>query len=184
MTRVAVLYATSEGHTRTVAFRVVERLARLDVVAEAHDVGSPDALVALDASEAVILASSIHVGAHQPQFVAFVKQNRELLDARPTLLLQVSLTARAHGDEAHQQIEGFEKAFEEAAGWHPGRWEPVAGAVPYRQVGPLKRWFMRFVMGRVGGPTDTSVDHVFTDWDALDAAIARFAEEVGVISAA
>jgi menaquinone-dependent protoporphyrinogen oxidase len=178
MTRVAVLFATSEGHTRTIAHRAARALAQLGLNAEAHDVGEPSAGAALEGSDAVVLASSIHVGEHQARFVRFVAAHRAALDARPTLLLQISLTARDHDDEAHRQVEAFERTFEEAAGWRPGRWEPVAGAVPYQRVGLLKRWFMRFVMGMVGGPTDTSTDHVFTDWQALDEAVTRFARDV------
>lgn len=178
MHRIAVLFATSEGHTRTIAHHVVGLLTQRGVPAEAHEVSSDGALAALDASTAVILAASIHVGEHQRRFVQFVREHRELLDARPNLLLQVSLTAAEDDDEARAQVAAFEKAFEEAAGWRPAHWEPVAGAVLYRQLGLVRRYMVRLVMGMVGGPTDMSKNHVMTRWPALDAAVGRFVDEV------
>jgi menaquinone-dependent protoporphyrinogen oxidase len=44
----------------------------------------------------------------------------------------------------------------------------------YTQYGPVLRWIAKFVSKRRGGPTDTSQDHEFTDWKAVD----RFAERL------
>lgn len=184
MTRIAVLFATSEGHTRTIAHHLVGLLAQREVSAEAHEVGGEGALLALDEATAVILAASIHAGAHQRRFVDFVRDHCELLDARPNLLLQVSLTAAESDEEARARVAAFETTFEEAAGWQPARWEPVAGAVLYRQLGFFRRYMVRLVMGMVGGPTDMSQDHVLTRWPGLDAAVERFVDEVRAGAAA
>jgi menaquinone-dependent protoporphyrinogen oxidase len=44
----------------------------------------------------------------------------------------------------------------------------------YTQYGPLLRWITKVMSKRRGGPTDTSRDHEFTDWKAVD----RFAERL------
>jgi menaquinone-dependent protoporphyrinogen oxidase len=54
---------------------------------------------------------------------------------------------------------------------------PVAGALLYRQYGVLVRMMMRLIAGRVGASTDTSRDHDYTDWDAVD----RYADEVATL---
>ena len=49
-----------------------------------------------------------------------------------------------------------------------------AGALRYSRYGWLKRRLMRSIARREGGDTDTSRDHVYTDWDAVD----RFAVDI------
>jgi menaquinone-dependent protoporphyrinogen oxidase len=49
----------------------------------------------------------------------------------------------------------------------------VAGALLYTQYGLLKRFIMKLIVKRQGGSTDTSVDHEYTDWAALQ----RFVDE-------
>ena len=41
------------------------------------------------------------------------------------------------------------------------------GKLAYTQYGFVKRWFMRRIAEREGGPTDTSRDHDLTDWPAV-----------------
>jgi menaquinone-dependent protoporphyrinogen oxidase len=51
---------------------------------------------------------------------------------------------------------------------------PVAGALLYRQYGAIVRLVMRFIAMQTGATTDTSRDHEYTNWEALD----RFADEL------
>ena len=54
------------------------------------------------------------------------------------------------------------------------RVQPIAGALLYQEYGLLKRLVMRMIAKRAGGDTDTSRDHVYTDWEALE----RFAGQL------
>jgi menaquinone-dependent protoporphyrinogen oxidase len=58
--------------------------------------------------------------------------------------------------------------------WHPGVTRPVAGALLYTQYGPIIRFVMKRISKSEGGSTDTSRDHEYTDWAALD----RFIDEL------
>lgn len=60
-----------------------------------------------------------------------------------------------------------------AASVHAGC-EPVAGALLYREYNPFTRTLVRLISKSAGHSTDTSVDHEFTDWEAL----ARFGQEI------
>ena len=59
-------------------------------------------------------------------------------------------------------------------GWNATHVHPVAGALLYRQYGVIVRLVMRFIARQTGATTDTSRDHEYTDWEALD----RFADEL------
>jgi menaquinone-dependent protoporphyrinogen oxidase len=47
----------------------------------------------------------------------------------------------------------------------------------YSQYGFFLRWIMRMIARRNGEPTDTSRDHDYTDWAAVD----RFAQDVAAV---
>jgi menaquinone-dependent protoporphyrinogen oxidase len=61
----------------------------------------------------------------------------------------------------------------------PDRTASFAGALQYREYDPFTRLLIRLMMARGHHPTDTSRDHVFTDWDAVDA----FAADVAALAA-
>jgi menaquinone-dependent protoporphyrinogen oxidase len=50
----------------------------------------------------------------------------------------------------------------------------LGGALRYTQYGFLKRFLMKQISRRHNGPTDTSRDYEFTDWQRVD----RFVERV------
>ena len=57
-------------------------------------------------------------------------------------------------------------------GWSPNVTHHVAGALLYTQYNFLVRIVMKAIARRAGRTTDTSRDHDFTDWGAVE----RFAE--------
>jgi len=89
------------------------------------------------------------------------------IDRCPNAFLSVSLAAA--GDDA-EDVSGLEKcvaAFTQETGWKPRCLHHVAGAFRYTSYDFLKRWAMKYIAYRKGGPTDTSRDYELTDWDDL-----------------
>jgi menaquinone-dependent protoporphyrinogen oxidase len=63
--------------------------------------------------------------------------------------------------------------------WKP-RWTATfSGALRYTRYGAVTRWIMKMISRHTGGPTDTSRDHEFTDWDAVDRFAERLTAELG-----
>ena len=56
----------------------------------------------------------------------------------------------------------------------PGGTATFSGALRYPRYGPVTRWIMKLISRRSGGPTDTSQEYEFTDWQAVD----RFGEDL------
>ena len=81
MKLVAVLYATSEGHTRRIAEHIVGTLIALGYTSELIDVDHVPKTFELRRCIAAILAASVHFGRHQPEMIAYVKANRARLIA-------------------------------------------------------------------------------------------------------
>jgi menaquinone-dependent protoporphyrinogen oxidase len=53
----------------------------------------------------------------------------------------------------------------------------VAGALLYTQYGWLTRWFMKRIVTKAGGDTDTTRDYEYTDWNDLRTFAREFARK-------
>jgi menaquinone-dependent protoporphyrinogen oxidase len=180
----AIFYATSEGHTRRIAERLARRLRRRGMSVDVVDISTPSpAEFDLSRYAGAVLAASIHMGKHQRSMIDFVKTHRGAIERLPTTFLSVSLSQAAVEDpcatpqrkerakrEVHKAVEGFSLT----TGWKPGRVHAVAGALLYRQYGVFLRLLMQFISSVVGASTDTSQNHEYTDWKAIE----RFADEM------
>ncbi len=180
----AVFYATREGQTRRIAEHVAAALRAREFAVEVLDVGHalpPDFDLVRYAG--AVIAASVHIGKHEQEMVKFVKTHRAELERIPAAFLSVSLSEAGAEDasataerrkRAESDVDASIEAFLRDTDWSPTHVHPVAGALLYRQYGALVRLVMRFIAKRAGATTDTSRDHEYTDWQALD----RFAEEL------
>ena len=189
MKSIVILYATREGQTRRIAEHVAATLRTRGFIVDVLDVGR-DVSSEFDPSRyaAAVVAASVHIGKHEREMVEFVKAHRAALERVPTSFLSVSLS-EAGAEDASATVERRERAaanvktmvegFLRKTGWSPTRVHPVAGALLYRQYGTIVRLVMRFIASWAGATTDTSRDHEYTDWEALD----RFADELAALVA-
>jgi menaquinone-dependent protoporphyrinogen oxidase len=184
MKLLAVLYATREGQTRRIAEHIAATLRAREYSVDVVDVGGAlPADLDLTRYAAAVVAASVHIGKHEKEMVAFVKAHRAELGRMPTAFLSVSLS-EAGVEDASASAKRRERAaanvnvtigrFLRDTGWNATHVHPVAGALLYRQYGVIVRLVMRFIATQTGATTDTSRDHEYTDWEALD----RFAHEL------
>jgi menaquinone-dependent protoporphyrinogen oxidase len=188
MKPVGVLYATREGHTQRIADRVAADLRARGLDAEVRNLGRETESVRLDSYSAAVLAASVHVGHHEPEMVKFVRDHRAELESMPAAFLSVTLSEAGvertdTTPEEHQRfvadVQSMLDTFFEETGWHPRRVKPVAGALLYTQYNFLVRFIMKRIARKSGGSTDTSRDHEYTDWVALDQYVDELAREFG-----
>jgi menaquinone-dependent protoporphyrinogen oxidase len=183
MKPILIVYATREGQTRRIAEHLaadVRTRGRMVEVIDAHDVRPS---IELAGYSAVVVAASVHVGKYEREMVKFVQAHRASLEDMPTAFLSVSMAEGGAEDTAlppevrarsRQEVQEQIDAFFKETGWHPGRVKPVAGALLYTKYNFIVRFVMRQIAKAKGGSTDTSRDHEYTDWAALD----RFVEEL------
>ena len=136
---------------------------------------------------AAIVATPVHIGKHERAMIAFVKANRERLERMPCTFLSVSLSYAGAVDpkatpkrrqSAAANVQKMIDEFLRETKWRPTRVHPVAGALLYRQYGVVTRLMMLFIARLVGASTDTSRDHEYTDWRAVESFAAELAESV------
>jgi menaquinone-dependent protoporphyrinogen oxidase len=169
MTKILIGYGTTEGQTARIAEHIADAIRSHGHEAQAVDLKqSPD--VPLNGYDAVVVGGSIHMGKHEEHVVDFVRKHRATLERLPSAFFSVSLAA--HGDI--ENARAYVEQFEQETGWRPTQVGLLGGALLYRKYGFLKRLMMKkIVSDKPGGlSTDTSRDHVYTDWDD----VTRFAE--------
>jgi menaquinone-dependent protoporphyrinogen oxidase len=175
MRNILALYGTAYGQTEKIVRRIAARLA---APGQAVTMLRGDALPAdltLEEYDAFLIAASVIREHHQPYIVEFVRRHAGRLNHAPSAFVSVCGaaigTSTGEQAEAHRYIERFLAD----TGWLPRATASFAGAITYTRYGLLLRWFMKRISRKRGRPTDTSRDHEFTDWAAVD----RFAREVG-----
>ena len=175
--RVLVVYHSGEGQTEKIADRIVRELERRDALVSLSDAASAPPPTGYDV---VVVGDSIHGGRHSRQLARWVERYEEELGLLPVALFQVSLTS-AIDDEGHTaEASRLVQQLIDATGLDPSMVGLFAGALAYTRYGWLKRAVMKRIAVSEGGDTDTTVDHEYTDWEAVD----HFAADVFALAEA
>ena len=168
--KILIAYASREGHTRQIARTVADRLVdnghsvELMHVTDAGEIN-------LDRFDGAILASPIHVGHYRKELSEFAAERVHGLERVPTLFLSVSLAAAGHEAEDWVSLDAILTDFTEATGWTPGQVVQVAGAYKPSEYDVVRRFIMRRIVASKDPGRDLDVDHVYTDWAALDGTV-------------
>jgi menaquinone-dependent protoporphyrinogen oxidase len=183
MNQILILYATREGQTRTIAEFIAARLRKSGLSSEVVNVKDLSAGFSLNNYSSAIVVASVHIGKHEPEMESFVRRNSHLLEQMRAAFVSVSLSqagvqdgaaTQEQRDRAAADVRRLIDTFLQRTQWRPTHVIAVAGALMYTKY----NWFLRFVMTRIarraGASTDTSRDHEFTDWAALDRALGDF----------
>lgn len=170
MTRLLVVYGTTEGQTAKVADHIADVARAHGCEVETLDVKEAPETLPADL-DGVLIGASVHMGKHDKHVVELVRRNRDALQRLPSAFFSVSLAA--HGDAA--EAEGYVEQLEAETQWRPAHVALFGGALLYTHYGFVKRHLMHRIAkskpGELG--TDTSRDYVYTEWDG----VTRFAED-------
>lgn len=175
MLRVLIVFGTTDGHTARVATALAEECRRLGADVELVDAAAirgpgpyPDPF------DRVIVAASIHIGGFQRPVRRWVHSHVESLQGKRTMFVSVCLAVLQKDPAVRQDLDRIVARFRAQTGWTPGEVVFVPGMLAYTRYGWLRRFVMRWIAGRVGGSTDTTRDHDYTDWAALRDQARRF----------
>ena len=174
--RVLVVFHSGEGQTEKIADRIVCELERQDALVTLREASKAPSPTAYDV---VVVGDSIHAGRHSRQLTRWVDEHEPDLDAMPVALFQVSLTSASDDEEHAAEANRLIQQFLDDTSLDPVMVGLFAGALAYTRYGWLKRTVMKRIAAAEGGDTDTSRDHEYTDWDAVD----EFARDVFSLAA-
>ena len=166
MPSILLLHASTHGHTARIARRIADVVEADGIRVDLRRAGDDDPVP--HDYDAVIVGASIHAGKHQKEVVEWAARHHTTLALHPSAFFSVCLTAADDTEESHAATRRYHDEFVEATGWTPRRAVTFAGALQYREYDFATRLVIRLMMRKGGHPTDTSRDHDFTDWDAVE----------------
>lgn len=172
--RIVIFYETGYGHAGRVADRIGDGLRKAGYevsIKKCREATRED----VAAADAVLVGASVQMGKHNAKAVAFVKSNLEILKSKPSAFFSVSMTARLKSAQEKEMMEKILSDFRRDSGWEPARLACIAGAIQYTKYWFLLRWVMKRIARSQGNDTDTTRDHVYTDWEQVDQFAAEFA---------
>ena len=162
--KILLVYASKYGHTEKVVRTVAEECQRDGALCDTFEVRSVPQQLDIGRYDGLVLAGSVHYGKHDKALESFVLRNH-LLSSFPSVMLSISLSAAE--EKTRPEAEAALDRFCERTAWTPDRRLCVAGALAYTRYGFFVRWMMRRISAKKGATTDTSRDHVYTDWASL-----------------
>lgn len=167
MSRILILYSTTDGHTQKISQRLQQVIAE-----QGHqvDVTGIDAGKAsnLEEFDKIVIGASIRYGKHQQQVYDFIDRHGELLSSRPGAFFSVNLVARKPGRD-RPDSNPYVKKFLRQIAWQPQHVAIFAGKLNYPIYNWLDRNIIRLIMRITGGPTDPATVKEFTDWQKVKA---------------
>jgi menaquinone-dependent protoporphyrinogen oxidase len=169
--RIAIIYGTTEGHTRKISEHIADALRQRDERVDIFHGAELDEAFDPGAYDGVIIGASVHAGNHQRYIRQFCAEHADQLAGLPAAFFSVSLAAV--DPDSREEVQGYIDGFVEHTGWRPEQTASFAGALLYTQYNWLKRFIMKRITASAGGNTDTSQDFEYTDWDDVE----RFARE-------
>lgn len=167
MSRILILYSTTDGHTLKISQYLQQVIAEqgheVDVIA--IDASEP---LNLEAFDKIVIGASIRYGKHQQHVYDFIDRHRRSMESRPNAFFSVNLVARKPGRD---QLDSnpYVKKFLGQIAWQPHHVAIFAGKLNYPIYNWLDRNIIRLIMRLTGGPTDPATVREFTDWQKVDA---------------
>jgi menaquinone-dependent protoporphyrinogen oxidase len=176
---VLVLYATIEGHSRKIAEHAAAKLEQAGQQVVLGDVREPGFAVP-GRFDGVLICAPIHIGRYPTSVAQFIIDWKAALAAVPTAFISVSLAIHSDSAEERAEAQTYPAKLEKKTGFHIAKVHHAAGALKYLEYDFFKRALMRQIAKKEGASVDTSRDHEFTDWAALDAFVQEFADDVAL----
>lgn len=180
--RILILFATIEGHTRKITEHMVSALEKAGHQVRTVNAVLEEAVPSADEFDASIIAAPVHIGTFPAPMRRLVKANAETLMARPGAFVSVSLAAASTEAGELEEVSEYVEEFSKETGWWPVSVHHAAGALKYTEYDFFRRWMLKRIAGKEGGPTDTSKDYEFTNWNALDRFVAEFVEQAPAVA--
>src|SRR6266496_3868975 len=178
MSRILIVYGTTDGHTRKIAEALGETFRQEECRADVIDASETGPHVRPADYDGVVVAASVHLGHYQRAVERWVRSHGEALNRRPSAFVSVCLAILEKRREARQEVQKIMRQFLQRSGWRPAACKTVAGALLYTRYNWLKRWVMKRIVAKAGGDTDTTRDFEYTDWNGLRAFARVFARHV------
>ncbi|OHV79741.1 flavodoxin domain-containing protein [Ensifer sp. LCM 4579] len=175
--KILIVYGTTEGQTRKIAIWTETRLRERGHQVEILDSAALEPDLKLDGFQAIIIAASVHQKHHQDAVVNFAFAHHDLLNAKPSAFISVSLSAAL--EDGRAEAQEYVDSFFSVTGWQPRATLLLEGALRYTEYDYFQEQVVKFIVMKRNDPAISERDHDFTNWDALGDFVDQFLERAG-----
>jgi menaquinone-dependent protoporphyrinogen oxidase len=114
----------------------------------------------------LIIGASIRYGVHNKKIIDFINTNKNQLDSIKTAFFSVNLVARK-SEKNTPDTNPYVIKFFKTIDWTPTIVEVFAGKLDYKKYPFFDRIMIQFIMWMTKGPTNTSTEIEYTNWDRV-----------------
>jgi len=167
MSKIIIIYSTTDGHTREICFRllrIIEKNNNVVTLIPIEDVNKLD----LTVFDKIVIGASIRYGKHNAKVYEFINKNGQILDAKPNAFFSVNVVARKP-DKNRPETNPYLQKFLTQISWKPKELAVFAGKIDYKKYKILDRLMIRMIMWMTKGPTDPKTNIEFTNWNQVNA---------------
>ncbi len=166
MSKIVIIYSTTDGHTREICSRllkIIENKNNVVTLIPIEDVNELD----LNAFDKIVIGASIRYGKHSAKVYEFIKKNAQILDKKPNAFFSVNVVARKP-DKNQPETNPYLKKFLLQISWQPKELAVFAGKIDYQKYKIWDRLMIRMIMWMTKGPTDPKTNIEFTNWNQVN----------------
>ena len=166
MSKIVLIYSTTDGHTRKICSRLLEIIEKKDNTVTLVPVEKVDELD-LNTFDKIVIGASIRYGKHSTKIYDFINKNTHILDNKPSAFFSVNVVARKP-NRNRPETNPYLKRFLKQIPWKPETLAVFAGKIDYQKYKIWDRFMIRMIMWITKGPTHPETNIEFTDWDQVD----------------
>ena len=160
-----VVYSTIDGQTKKICEKIISTAYENTSI----DMCSVDDVATFNLKDynKIIVGASIRYGKHSPKIYEFVDNNIVILKEKFTAFFTVNVVARKEHKNT-PETNPYMKKFLKLSNWEPNILGVFAGRIDYPSYKFIDKQMIRLIMFITKGPTDTSKEYEFTDWDEVE----------------
>ena len=166
MSKILVVYSTTDGHTRRICDRLQQVMALQGNAVTVEPLAQADALD-LTGFDKIVIGASIRYGKHQPMVKQFIERHQTLLESKANAFFTVNIVARKP-EKNRPDTNPYLIKFLRTLSWQPKLLGVFAGKLDYPRYRFVDRFMIRLIMLMTNGPTDPKAVIEFTDWQQVD----------------
>ena len=117
MTRILVVYGTTEGHTEQIATAIGNALTASGFEAHVIQAGTLDPRPA--DYDGVIVSASVHGGRYQKPVARWIRAHAAELQQKPAAFVSSSLGVLQHDPKVDAELDAIVHRFIDPLGWQP-----------------------------------------------------------------
>lgn len=174
MKKVLIVFSSVNGQTLKISQEIKKNLEAYNHIIDIISINDAQNTM-ISNYNLVLIGASIRYGKYQNSVYQFITKNLDQLKVMNSGFFSVCATARKAGKDDPTSDKYFLK-FKNKSGWSPKLASIFAGAIIYSEYKWYDRIIIQLIMYITNGPTKTSENYEFTDWNKVNSFSTKIAK--------